>query len=243
MRPLLLLLLALICAEPGRASVFVRFETPLGSFDVELYDDAAPGTVENFLHYVETGRYVNSFVHRSAALPGVFVIQGGGFTYDAQLGPFVFGQGLRSVPSFAPIASEYELSNTRGTIAMALSGSPEADPHSGTSQWFINVNDNSAALNPQQFTVFGSVVEPGMEVVDDAFALQRWDAHLIRLALASIPLIGFVQNTPIGPQHLVYTNVTEVPEPGEFALRAGALACVLLLARLTARRRAAAPRS
>jgi cyclophilin family peptidyl-prolyl cis-trans isomerase len=241
MRRLLLLFLALIWAGPAHATVLVRFETPLGSFDVELYEDAAPGTVANFLHYVETGRYVNSFVHRNAAIPGIFVVQGGGFTYDAKLGLFVFGQGLRSVPTYAPIASEYALSNTRGTIAMALSGSP-ANPDSGTSQWFINVTDNSAQLNPQEFTVFGGVVEPGMEVVDDVFALQRWNAGVIHGALSSIPLIGFVQNTPIGPQHLVYTNVTEVPEPAESALRLAALASVLLLARVRIRRPAAGRR-
>ena len=251
MRPLLLLFLALIWAGPGHATVLVRFATSLGDFDVELYDDLAPVTVENFLRYVRDERYVDSFVHRSAVIrpaagqPFVpFVIQGGGFTYDPGLGGFVFGQGLRSVPSYGQIQNEYELSNVRGTIAMAKGQTV----NSATSQWFINLRDNGGLptnLDTQNggFTVFGRVVEPGMEIVDDIAALTRWNAaNSVHPALNELPLIDYVQNTPVGPQHVVYTSVTEVPEPGVSALRAGALACVLLLARLTARRRGADPR-
>jgi cyclophilin family peptidyl-prolyl cis-trans isomerase len=54
-------------------------ETPLGDIEIELFDEVAPGTVENFLNYVNDGDYEDSFVHRS--VPG-FVIQGGGFTFE-----------------------------------------------------------------------------------------------------------------------------------------------------------------
>jgi cyclophilin family peptidyl-prolyl cis-trans isomerase len=251
MRALLLILLALIWAEPGHASVLVRFETPLGSFDVELYDDVSPGHVENFLRYLRDGRYAQSFVHRNARIrlvagqPTVpFVIQGGGFTFDPDLGPFVFNQGLRAVPTHPVIENDYFLSNTRGTVAMARG----SQVTSATSQWFINLRDNGGApafLDTQNegFTVFGRVVDPGMEIVDDIAAVTRWNAESsVHPAMDELPLIAFVQNTPIGPQHIVYTTITEVPEPGVAALRAGALSCVLLLARLTTRRRGAAPR-
>jgi peptidyl-prolyl cis-trans isomerase A (cyclophilin A) len=249
MRALLLVLLALSWASPGRATVLVRFATPLGDFDVELYDDVAPITAENFLRYVRDERYVDSFVHRSARVrpaagePTVpFVIQGGGFTYDPALG--TFGQGLRAVPSYGQIQNEYELSNVRGTIAMAKVAN---NANSATSQWFINLRDNGglpAKLDTENggFTVFGRVVEPGMTVVDAIAALTRWDATGVHPALGELPLIDYVATIPVGPEHIVYTSIIEVPEPGALASRAGALGCALLLARLTARRRAAGRR-
>lgn len=251
MRWLLLLVLALCWASPGHATVLVRFETPLGSFDVELYDDVAPEHVENFLRYLRDGRYAKSFVHRSARIrpaagqpPVPFVIQGGGFTFDPDLGAFVFNQGLRAVPTHPALENDFGLSNVRGTIAMARG----SQVNSATSQWFINLRDNGggpAFLDTQNegFTVFGRVVEPGLEIVDDVAAVTRWNAeNSVHPALNELPLIDFVQNTPIGPQHVVYTAITEVPEPGTSALRAGALACVLLLARLRMRRPAAGRR-
>jgi cyclophilin family peptidyl-prolyl cis-trans isomerase len=251
MRTLLLVLLALSWASPGRATVLVRFATPLGDFDVELYDDVAPITVENFLRYVRDERYVDSFVHRSARIrpaagqPVVpFVIQGGGFTYDPGLGGFVFGQGLRSISSYGQIQNEYELSNLRGTIAMAKVG---GNANSATSQWFINLRDNGglpAKLDTENggFTVFGRVVEPGMTVVDAIADLTRWNATGVHPALGNLPLIDYVAAVPVGPEHIVYTSITEVPEAGALASRGGALATVLLLARLRARRRAAGRR-
>jgi peptidyl-prolyl cis-trans isomerase A (cyclophilin A) len=250
MRALLLVLLALIWASPGRATVLVRFATPLGEFDVELYDDVSPGHVDNFLRYLRDGRYANSFVHRSAVVeltPGgpvvPFVIQGGGFTYNSDLGPFVFQEGLLAIPTYESIVNDFELSNTRGTIAMARG----MQVNSATSQWYINLRDNGespAFLDTQNegFTVFGRVVDPGMQVVDAIAAVQRWDARGRHPAFGTIPLIGFVVGTPIGEQHLVYTTVTEVPEPGIPVLGTGALASVLLLARLSARRPAAGRR-
>jgi cyclophilin family peptidyl-prolyl cis-trans isomerase len=166
-----------------------------------------------------------------------FVIQGGGFTFDPDLGPFVFNQGLRAVPTHPAITNDFGLSNVRGTIAMARG----SQVNSATSQWFINLRDNGGApalLDTQNegFTVFGRVVEPGMEIVDDIAALTRWNAaSSVHPALNELPLIEYVQNTAVGPQHVVYTAITEVPEPGTSALRAGALAGVVLLARLKTR--------
>ena len=145
----------------------VIMETPLGNIEIELFDEAAPGTVENFLNYVNDGDYDDSFVHRS--VPG-FVIQGGGFTFDA-------GQAF-PIPTDPPIENEFKLSNIRGTIAMAKRS---GDPDSATSQWFINLADNSASLDGGDgqgggfFTVFGQVIGDGMEVADAIAALPRVD--------------------------------------------------------------------
>lgn len=138
----------------------VILETSLGAITVELNPQAAPRTVENFLNYVDTGFFDNTIFHR--VIKG-FMIQGGGFTQD-----------LVQKKTGPAIANEADngLTNRRGTIAMARTG----DPHSATSQFFINTVDN-AMLNhsgktPQGwgYCVFGKVTA-GMEVVD-AIAAQ-----------------------------------------------------------------------
>ena len=93
----------------------VRFETTLGDFEVQLFDDVTPLTVQNFLGYVDDGPYESSIVHRS--VPD-FVIQGGGFT----TGPIeTFPETFPGkVPIHRPVRNEAGGSNVRGTIAMAL---------------------------------------------------------------------------------------------------------------------------
>jgi cyclophilin family peptidyl-prolyl cis-trans isomerase len=146
-----------ILAQAASATT-VRLQTNLGAIDITLYDAAAPRTVANFLAYVNGGRYINSFIHR--AEPG-FVLQGGGYIWDdAQ-------RSVTTVVANAPVANEFSASrsNKRGTIAMAKLG---GDPNSATSQWFINLADNSANLDSQNggFTVFGEVSAGSMAVVD-----------------------------------------------------------------------------
>ncbi len=133
----------------------VILETSLGAITVELNPQAAPRTVANFLNYVDTGFFDNTIFHR--VIKG-FMIQGGGFTSDMaqkKSGPAIVNE------------ADNGLGNKRGTIAMARTG----DPHSATSQFFINTVDN-AMLNhsgktPQGwgYCVFGKVTA-GMEVVD-----------------------------------------------------------------------------
>lgn len=158
---LVVLTAAISLAGPGSAQVVVRMQTNFGDIDVQLYDRAAPGTVGNFLNYVDKGSYENSFFHRS--VPN-FVIQGGGF--------YVGDGQLKSVQTDPPIANEFAKtrSNLRGTIAMAKLG---GDPDSATSQWFFNLGDNSANLDNQNggFTVFGKVIR-GMDHVDAIAALK-----------------------------------------------------------------------
>ncbi len=130
----------------------VRFETTVGNFVVEVDTVRAPLTAENFLRYVRDGAYDGTVFHRVIAN---FVIQGGG--YDDRL-------AARQARGPIPNESGNGLSNRRGTLGLAR----EDSPHSGTSQFYINLVDN-AGLDPLPsrwgYAVFGRVVE-GMEVVD-----------------------------------------------------------------------------
>ena len=114
--------------------------------DIALFSNRTPVTRQNFLSYVNAGRYTNSVIHRS--VPG-FVIQGGGYTFN---GNFV------NVPTDAPIVNEFGVSNTLGTISMAKVG---GNPNSATSQWFVSLGANSANLDAQNggFTVFGRITK------------------------------------------------------------------------------------
>lgn len=133
----------------------VRLNTNYGDIVLELDAQAAPQTVENFLTYVREGFYDGTIFHRVIQ---DFMIQGGGVTTD-----------LRKKQPHAPIQNEADngLRNVRGTVAMART----SDPHSATSQFFINTVDN-AYLDHQAKTdkgwgycVFGKVIE-GLDVVD-----------------------------------------------------------------------------
>jgi len=151
--------LGLAAGPAVAANPQVELDTPGGAIRIELFPDAAPKTVDNFLKYVNAGHYNGTQFHR--VIKG-FMIQGGG--YDAE---------FREKPTRPPIAIESEqsvkagLSNTPGTVAMARTG----DPNSATSQFFINVADNkrldfrSADAQGYGYTVFGKVVA-GMDVVN-----------------------------------------------------------------------------
>jgi peptidyl-prolyl cis-trans isomerase B (cyclophilin B) len=137
----------------------VEFDTTAGKIRVELYPDAAPKTVANFLDYVKSGHFDGTQFHR--VIPG-FMIQGGGFTTDFKQKPT-----KPSVVNEAEQSSKTGLLNVPGTIAMART----SEPNSATAQFFINVNDNKS-LNFRSpdpsgigYTVFGKVVS-GMDVVD-----------------------------------------------------------------------------
>jgi cyclophilin family peptidyl-prolyl cis-trans isomerase len=131
----------------------VRVTTNAGSFVVELDRGRAPLTVAAFLSYATSGFYVGTIFHR--VVQG-FVAQGGGYTKD-----------LKLKPTTGTVANESGngLSNLRGTVGFARSN----EPHSGTSQFYINLADN-IDLNPRPtrwgYAVFGKIVE-GMDVVDD----------------------------------------------------------------------------
>lgn len=133
----------------------VKIHTNHGVITLELDSDKTPVTVENFLQYVNSGHYNNTLFHR--VIDG-FMIQGGGYE-----------PGMKEKSTQAPIQNEAALgaSNETYTIAMARTN----DPHSATSQFFINVADNHflnhTGMTAQGFgyCVFGKVVD-GKEVVD-----------------------------------------------------------------------------
>lgn len=133
----------------------VMLKTSQGDILIELFQDKAPQTVENFLTYVKDGFYDGTIFHR--VIPN-FMIQGGGFTAD-----------MTQKETRSPIQNEADngLKNERGTLAMART----MQPHSATAQFFVNTVDNDfldhTAKNTQGwgYAVFAKVVE-GMDVVD-----------------------------------------------------------------------------
>lgn len=133
----------------------IKLHTNHGTITLELDTKATPKTAENFLAYAQEGFYDGTIFHR--VING-FMIQGGGFDTD-----------MRQKKTKAVISNEADKgqSNLRGTIAMART----SDPHSASSQFFINVVDNpflnfkSATDNGWGYCVFGKVIE-GMDVVD-----------------------------------------------------------------------------
>ena len=236
----LFLCITLIFSLPAAsADTIARFDTSLGSFDVQLYDTATPITVQNFLAYITSGRYQDSFIHRS--MPG-FIIQGGGFTYDQ---PHVEATDFPAVPDFPPIVNEFDpsRSNVRGTIAMAKVGPqydgqgdliPGTGPDSATSQWFFNLGDNSSNLDNQNggFTVFGEVLGNGMDVVDAMTAVDIFNfTNPTSAVFSNLPLRNYTWDdwnnyVPVTDDNVVLVNVS-VPEPTTLGLLAvGGLAMV-----------------
>lgn len=149
---------ALIFASTSSFATVVEFTTSQGNFKVNLHDETTPVTVANFLKYINDGDYDNTVVHR--VVPE-FVMQAGGFEFTGEI-------PLNPIASDSAIINEPVYSNVRGTIAMAKAANNE---NSATSQWFVNLSDNSggaASLDTQNggFTVFGEVIE-GLENIDN----------------------------------------------------------------------------
>jgi peptidyl-prolyl cis-trans isomerase B (cyclophilin B) len=140
---------------PRVAFEVVQGDDDWGRIVLELDSNKTPKTVENFLRYVDSRFFDGTIFHR--VIPD-FMIQGGGYTAPNQAKT----KGLRG-----PVENEAAtgLKNTRGTIAMARTN----DPHSATSQFFVNVADNAMLDYPGSdgwgYCAFGQVVE-GMDVVD-----------------------------------------------------------------------------
>ena len=143
----------------------VIMRTTFGEMKIELDADKAPKTVANFLKYVNEGYYDGTIFHR---VIDNFMVQGGGFDVD-----------MKQQDNGAPIDNEADngLKNDFGTLAMARTN----DPHSATSQFFINVKDNDflnhSGKNMQGwgYTVFGKITE-GSEVLDKIRAVPTGSA-------------------------------------------------------------------
>ena len=165
----------------------VRLATSLGNIDLEMYDKATQATVQNFVNYVVNKLYDGTVIHR--APKPTFIIQGGGYVNTAAhipQGPAVKNQFSADRP------------NVRGTIAMAkLPGTdsegnpiPGGGPDSATSEWFINLKDNSDPLNTQNggYTVFGQVINGTMSTVDAIAALPVYDATVVSPVFSELPV-------------------------------------------------------
>ena len=151
----LLPLLAAFTVSAQSPNPRVAVKTSMGTFTIELHEKEAPGTVRNFLAYVDEGFYAGTIFHR--VIDG-FMIQGGGLDRE-----------MNRKKTRDPIANEAmnKLKNRAGTVAMARTSAP----NSATSQFFVNVADNGmldyrdTSAEGIGYCVFGKVVE-GMDVVE-----------------------------------------------------------------------------
>jgi cyclophilin family peptidyl-prolyl cis-trans isomerase len=189
---------------PVHAGTFVQFRTSIGDIELELYDEDKPVTVTNFLYYVKTGYTNNMFIHRF--VPN-FVIQGG-LTYVAnrQTSP-----SLQYITTQPAIVNEYSVgrtfSNTNGTIAMARVGGVV---NSATSQWFINLGNNSGLDNVDGgFTVFGRVIR-GYDVLasfSSTSPQKIWRYSLGSQPFTELPATRFTTGN-LTFDDLVYVDIT-----------------------------------
>ncbi|MGF1910381.1 peptidylprolyl isomerase [Vibrio kasasachensis] len=163
----------------------ITLHTNFGDIKVQLHTEQAPETCANFLQYCRDGFYDNTLFHR--VIDG-FMVQGGGME-----------SGLREKASRAPIKNEASngLSNKVGTLAMART----MEPHSASSQFFINVNNNtfldfrSESLDGWGYCVFAEVVE-GMDIVD-------------QIKVVSTGSYGMHQDVPLDDVIITSTTIEE----------------------------------
>lgn len=186
--------LAMSLAWNSAQATVVEVHTSLGNFEIHLYDhnaDVKP-TVDNFLAYMTGaegyGSYEGALIHRS--VPG-FILQTGGFHFNhaGVIDNIAKAPAIRNAPVF---------SNVKGTLAMAKAASSQ---HSATSEWFINLSDNSGNLDSQNggFTVFGEVTR-GMDVVNAIAALPRVN---IGLGFDTVPVKSWQTGEDLERDHFV----------------------------------------
>ena len=183
------LLLSLASNLALAANPVVEMQTSEGTILIELYPEQAPQTVENFLEYAKGGFYNGTVFHR--VIDG-FMIQGGGFTPD-----------MKEKPTRSPITNEAKngLKNAAGTLAMART----RDPHSASSQFFINLVNNPRLDYPSfdgwGYAVFGKVTK-GMEVVN-------------KIAQVPTGMAGPHQNVPLKPVLIQSVRIAAEPAVGK----------------------------
>ncbi len=187
-------LLALVLSTSASAGTIVRVSTSLGDYSIELLDESAPLTVANFLGYVERDDYNGTYLHR---VVDNFVVQGGAYRFKLFEGPI-------DIPVGPAVVNEFGASNVRGTVAMAK---VDGNPDSATNQWFVNLEDNSTSLDSDNggFTVFGSVLGEGMQVLEAIDELP-----FVSLG-AKAPNAPYFSEFYSNPSTFVYMNV-EVTE-------------------------------
>lgn len=208
MKRLWVILLFAVASLQAQAGTLAQFRTVYGDIEVELFDQDKPVTVSNFVQYVKSGRYRNTFIHRCITN---FVIQGGGFTVT---GSNPTNIAVSNIPTYPPIPNEAGVgarySNVYGTIAMAkLAG----DTNSATSQWYFNLADNlflDAPNTNNHFTVFGRVVR-GTDALD---SFQRFVRHVagVNTSNVIINLGGAFAALPLRQSPVIISNVVYIAD-------------------------------
>lgn len=188
--PLACVFMALLTSLWANATT-IQFQTTLGDFEVNLFDEEAPVTVANFLTYVDAGDYTNTMIHRVVTDA---IIQGGGFTFE-DTGP------AQMIPLRPTIINEARNFNNIGTIAMAkILG----DENSAQSQWFINLSKNRIFDSANGgYTVFGEVVGDGMDVVNAIGALRKVKLKPADDNFLEVPVHDYLAGI-ISEYHIVY---------------------------------------
>jgi peptidyl-prolyl cis-trans isomerase B (cyclophilin B) len=172
------------CSLNEKEIKVITFETTLGPIVIELFEEEAPITSKNFLDYAESGFFNGTLFHR--VIPG-FVIQGGGME-----------SGMQNKPGNPPIINEANngLKNLKWTLSMARTN----EPHSASSQFFINLVSNASLDHTEEtiqgwgYAVFGEVVE-GFETVEVIAAVATGSS-------------GFHQDVPLEEISIIDTKVT-----------------------------------
>ena len=172
------------CSQNEKEIKVITFETTLGPIVIELFEEEAPITSKNFLDYAESGFFNGTLFHR--VIPG-FVIQGGGME-----------SGMQNKPSNPPIINEANngLKNLKWTLSMARTN----EPHSASSQFFINLVSNASLDHTEEtiqgwgYAVFGEVIE-GFETVEAIAAVATGSS-------------GFHQDVPLEEISIIDTKVT-----------------------------------
>jgi cyclophilin family peptidyl-prolyl cis-trans isomerase len=209
----------LLVKEGISANTIVQFnvmgiygpEGPASNFRMELFDSQVPTTVINFLHYANDHAYDNTIIHRSVP---VFVVQGGCFNLaGTSAEAFPYSSPITPIVTYPPIKNEPGISNVRGTIGVARSFVPD----SGTSQWYFNISDNTFLDDPNNaggWTVFGRVLDPGMEVLDEINNIPDYDISNHYSGPGSdfkeVPLFQDNNNKRF---FITVTSINVVPEP------------------------------
>ena len=172
------------CSQNEKEIKVITFETTLGPIVIELFKEEAPITSKNFLDYAESGFFNGTLFHR--VIPG-FVIQGGGME-----------SGMQNKPCNPPIINEANngLKNLKWTLSMARTN----EPHSASSQFFINLVSNASLDHTEEtiqgwgYAVFGEVVE-GFETVEAIAAVATGSS-------------GFHQDVPLEEISIIDTKVS-----------------------------------
>ncbi|HEX3600768.1 MAG TPA: peptidylprolyl isomerase [Lacipirellulaceae bacterium] len=222
------LVLAAIVLVAGRAeATIIRFVTTLGNIDFRLYDTATPLHVANILSYINSDRYDGTFIHRSAKSGTQdFVIQGGGYKILSSLLASPPESGWTRTQTFGTVTNEPGISNLRGTLALAKGSGIS----SGSSEWFINLNDANSFLDQppptsNSFTVFGRVIGNGMTVVDNIAHLGRVNASFTsggttyNSAFSEVPVLDV--NKVVAQQDVFNADVVRLTDAVVLNYKAG----------------------